>query len=221
MTRSKFFNPTFNVTELTNLYNACRLANPGPQAMLLEKAFCLLSWRFKRHSDDRHEQNPQWLTFGKLIGVGGYIDAAIMLMPEGYYKTVLGHPDGTVSAELTPIVKGWIEQSEDEHKASSEALAILMASLDIHIHTMLSQTSDPSRPSDPREYQIWASGWRNTEGRSGAQILGVGKGKTFKEAVISFADENPTFKSNFNEENMTHWGCTLHDNEADARKSFG
>ena len=59
-------------------------------------------------------------------------------------------------------------------------------------------------------------------GESGtATKLGRCKGKTFKEACISWAKQNTAFNKYFNVDKLTYWGCRLFDNESDARKAFG
>jgi len=71
-------------------------------------------------------------------------------------------------------------------------------------------------------FHIWSEGYVATCEHGTAQYICSVYAKTFKEACIS------TFKKglfdgygNFNEEQLTLWGCHLYDNEQDARKSFG
>lgn len=70
-------------------------------------------------------------------------------------------------------------------------------------------------------YDIWAEGYADNGGCAGAIRLGSARGKTFKDACKIFAEEEESFRQYFDEESMTYWGCSLFDNEADARKSFG
>lgn len=70
-------------------------------------------------------------------------------------------------------------------------------------------------------YDIWAEGYVDNGGRAGAVRLGSARGKTFKDACRTFAEEEESFRQYFDEEHMTYWGCGLFSNEADARKSFG
>ena len=81
-----------------------------------------------------------------------------------------------------------------------------------------------------KEYQIWQSGWAATGGYAHARLLGKAMGESFSEACKKFDMEhgmNFTYlpEGNPYTENgrasITCWGCSLHDNEADARKSFG
>lgn len=44
---------------------------------------------------------------------------------------------------------------------------------------------------------------------------------TLQEACDAYAKSNPTWAKDYDMEQMTHWGCRLWDNEADARASFG
>lgn len=70
-------------------------------------------------------------------------------------------------------------------------------------------------------FSIWAEGFVATGQSALAQLMGIGRGQTFKEACKDLASADPGFSSNYDHENGTHWGCKLFDNEADARKSFG
>ena len=70
-------------------------------------------------------------------------------------------------------------------------------------------------------FEIWAEGYAVNEGRASASLLGVASGETFEEACNNFAKENKDFEAYFNPISLTYWGCSLYDNEWDARKSFG
>ncbi len=85
------------------------------------------------------------------------------------------------------------------------------------------------------KYEIWMEGYAATGESSGAQLIGDGEGNTFDEAVKDYMSKNPEHGIKPNERNgyiseeaYTHrrsnwniWACSLFDNEADARKSFG
>lgn len=70
-------------------------------------------------------------------------------------------------------------------------------------------------------YEIWAEGYAATGGCSGATLLGRIRGENFKDACKKLANKDLAFGLYFDEKRMTYWGCSLFDNEADARKSFG
>lgn len=73
-----------------------------------------------------------------------------------------------------------------------------------------------------REFEIWMEGYTATGEHETAQMIGKGTGSTFDEAVKDYMSKNP---KNGIEENgrssWSIWACSLFDNEADARKSFG
>ncbi len=52
--------------------------------------------------------------------------------------------------------------------------------------------------------------------------MGQALGNNFREAVILFA-KSPKAKGwgNFNEDNLSFWGCKVFDNLTDAQKNFG
>ena len=72
-----------------------------------------------------------------------------------------------------------------------------------------------------KQYQIWTEGYAATGESSGAIYHGLSKGKTFKQAVENFIEENNWDKKLYNSEKLTYWGCKFYDNESDARKTFG
>ena len=72
-----------------------------------------------------------------------------------------------------------------------------------------------------KQYQIWTEGYAATGESSGAIYHGFSKGKTFKQAVENFIEENNWDKKLYNSEKLTYWGCKFYDNESDARKTFG
>jgi hypothetical protein len=70
-------------------------------------------------------------------------------------------------------------------------------------------------------YEIWREGFHVMEGHSHAVLCGTAKGSSFKDACYAFSKKNSEFKTYFDAQKMTWWGCRLFDNETDARKSFG
>lgn len=68
-------------------------------------------------------------------------------------------------------------------------------------------------------YDIWAEGYADNSGCAGAVRLGSARGKTFKDACKTFAEEEESFRQYFDEEQMTYWGCSLFSNEAGARRA--
>jgi hypothetical protein len=86
-----------------------------------------------------------------------------------------------------------------------------------------------------REFEIWAEGYAATGENGTAQMIGKGFGSTFDEAVKDYMSKNPNhgieengrnrYISEYGYKNRRSswniWACSLFDNEADARKSFG
>lgn len=84
-------------------------------------------------------------------------------------------------------------------------------------------------------FEIWMEGYRATGERGTAQMIGTGIGDTFDEAVKDYMKWNPKHGIEENgrsryvsdevyknrRSNWNIWACSLFDNEADARKSFG
>lgn len=67
-------------------------------------------------------------------------------------------------------------------------------------------------------FEIWMEGFMfSVDEKSGASLCGKIEANNFKEACQLFFKDD----SLFNEEQMTHWGCRLFDNETDARKFLG
>ena len=71
------------------------------------------------------------------------------------------------------------------------------------------------------KFEIWQEGYRATGDQAPASKAGEAEGDNFKAACEEFAHANPEWAKYFDSARMTHWGCRLFDNEADARKSFG
>lgn len=70
---------------------------------------------------------------------------------------------------------------------------------------------------EKKKYKIWAEGFSATGDYGTAHFMGEAYGRDFKDACENlFAGD-----SLFDATRMTHWGCELFDNEADARKSYG
>jgi hypothetical protein len=86
-----------------------------------------------------------------------------------------------------------------------------------------------------REFEIWMEGYAATGEHGTAQMIGKGFGSTFDEAVKDYMSKNPKHGIEENGRNRyinedayknrrsswNIWACSLFDNEADARKSFG
>ena len=74
-----------------------------------------------------------------------------------------------------------------------------------------------------KEYEVWTEGYRASGDSSQAIFHGKFKGKTFREAVVSWVN---TLTDEYSIacvdlDNMNFWGCRFFDNGEDARKSFG
>lgn len=70
-------------------------------------------------------------------------------------------------------------------------------------------------------HEIWAEGYVVTGNIGHAQLVGTARGRTFQEACENYAAGHPEFAKYFDAERLTHWGCRLFNNEADARRTFG
>ena len=71
------------------------------------------------------------------------------------------------------------------------------------------------------QYTIWGKGYRATGDSADATLLGKYHGENFKDACNNFAKINSCFKSCFDPNKMTYWGCRLFDNETAARARYG
>ena len=86
-----------------------------------------------------------------------------------------------------------------------------------------------------KEFEIWIEGYAATGEHAGASLVGKGNGETFDEAVLDYMSKNTNHGIEENgrnrymsdeayknrRSNWNIWACSLFDNEADARKSFG
>lgn len=74
-----------------------------------------------------------------------------------------------------------------------------------------------------KEFEVWTEGYAATGETGTATFHGKFKGKTFKDAVKSWANKliNPYDIRCVNLDNMSFWCCRFFDNEKDARKSHG
>ena len=69
------------------------------------------------------------------------------------------------------------------------------------------------------EWEIWSEGYVAQGSESKANFHGKYKANSFAEACVECFKNSPD--GYFVARDLTHWGCKLHDNEADARVSFG
>lgn len=74
-------------------------------------------------------------------------------------------------------------------------------------------------------YNIWSEGYLCTgmEGRPApANLHGTQEANNFQEACdLFFSKKENDSENSYNKENLTFWGCSLYDNENEARRSFG
>lgn len=75
--------------------------------------------------------------------------------------------------------------------------------------------------SDLILYEIWIEGWYATGGHSPARLLGREYAESFGGACVLFVRNNPEYRQHFNLDKLSHWGCSLFDNEVEARAVFG
>ncbi|ABY63271.1 hypothetical protein ST201phi2-1p448 [Pseudomonas phage 201phi2-1] len=77
-----------------------------------------------------------------------------------------------------------------------------------------------------REFEVWMEGYRATGEDAKAHLLGKGVGYSFNEAVKNLKEQLGEHKTkewryNPNTGLWSNWGCTLYDNETEARKFNG
>jgi hypothetical protein len=73
-------------------------------------------------------------------------------------------------------------------------------------------------------YEIWAEGYRCAGSESGAVRLATITAASFAEAVWAWVAQDPSRTMGCREDEsgkVRYWGCTLFDNEHDARATFG
>lgn len=75
--------------------------------------------------------------------------------------------------------------------------------------------------TNKRDIQIWAEGYRASGDSSGATYMGTEFASSLKEACDMLAKRDQGFAKYYDSKRLTHWGCELFDNEADARRHFG
>jgi len=73
--------------------------------------------------------------------------------------------------------------------------------------------------NDVRIFEIWQEGYCVTGDRGPAAHLGNASGKDFRSACVDFFKEKGN--KDFDVDELSVWGCSLFDNEKDARKLFG
>lgn len=104
------------------------------EAHFLYTTFTLLSWKTRRLKGQKLEQNPEWLLFSKRVEVGAFVDAALMLIPIGYRKSITDYTDGGVHVKLRHCRDALLDVSADANKTS---VAICLAALRAHIKLTL------------------------------------------------------------------------------------
>lgn len=101
------------------------------------------------------------------------------------------------------------------------------------IREQITQVALPEQAG--REYEIWMEGYSATGESAGAQMIGKAIGSSFDEAVTNYMNKTAKHGIEVNgreryrtdedyknrRSNWNIWACSLFDNEADARKSFG
>lgn len=70
-----------------------------------------------------------------------------------------------------------------------------------------------------RDWEIWSEGYRSGDGEGLASLIGTGRGRTFKAAVLDYYRRNPT--PHFNPDTLTDWCCRLFPTKDEASCSFG
>lgn len=72
-----------------------------------------------------------------------------------------------------------------------------------------------------KTWNVWSEGYACTGESAKAQFLGEFEAPTFKQAIIRAMKEKEWDMSQFDEENLTYWGCSFYPTEKQARKYFG
>ena len=70
-------------------------------------------------------------------------------------------------------------------------------------------------------YEVWMEGFAATSEHGKASFVGTARAQTFRDACEQALRKGKYSMSCYNAERNTYWGCSMFDNEADARKSFG
>lgn len=73
--------------------------------------------------------------------------------------------------------------------------------------------------SEKKLFEIWCEG--DLRHDFTAAHLGYGKGVNLFEACEQLTTKSPYFSENFNPYTMSYHGCSLFDNEIDARRKYG
>lgn len=68
-----------------------------------------------------------------------------------------------------------------------------------------------------KRFNVWSEGYIVTGNTAGALYHGEVEGADFEHACSKLFKHDDYF----NRDTLSHWGCKLFDNEADARASFG
>lgn len=75
-------------------------------------------------------------------------------------------------------------------------------------------------PFDRPKFEVWMGGYLITGGSSDASYCGSWAGDTFEDACEAYSNSTD-HPGHYSKEKNTYWGCTFHDNETDARKTYG
>jgi len=70
-------------------------------------------------------------------------------------------------------------------------------------------------------WEIWSEGYMVTGNTGKHQLMGEAEGKTFRQACINLAKKDSEFSAYFEEEDLSHWGCSLFPTAEEAAKTFG
>jgi hypothetical protein len=73
-----------------------------------------------------------------------------------------------------------------------------------------------------KNFNIWSTGYRITGNDGTAHFHGTQIANSFQEACDKFfSNKNNDKRGDYDSQRLTFWGCSLHDNEKDARIPFG
>lgn len=88
-------------------------------------------------------------------------------------------------------------------------------------HTCTECRRDYRTKAIEKKFEIWSEGFAATGEKGTACFHGVGEGVNFRDAVMNYSYWHPDFRSYFDAERLTYWGCKLYASETTARASFG
>lgn len=128
------------------------------------------------------------------------------------------------------LKRAGVEQTEVAHTAVEDALSVIelirakfpMSSVHTNLPEEMRHCPPGAKDNGLPFFDIWSTGYHaQGEGQVGAIKHGRMDGADFKAACKRLAVIDEKFRSNFDPDRMTWWGCGLYEQEAAARVAFG